>query len=141
MASGLGRAGQPVRLGLVQESAGHDVASQYGYRWGDKRERRRVDVMIEGLFAQLAHAGVVARDGDEVASPRWAGVLAGMVDVIAGLGLSWPLTPPLSCTTPTIGAPTTCGGCPCRSRSSWAKARYWRLAPNLTPVLVGRVRT
>lgn len=82
----LAGAGQPVALGLVQESAWEDVAGQYGYRKDNERERHRVDVVIEGLVAQLADAGVVARDGDEITLTPLGGVLAGLVDVIAGLG-------------------------------------------------------
>ncbi|HSH61739.1 MAG TPA: hypothetical protein VK988_19250 [Acidimicrobiales bacterium] len=82
----LAERGQDARLGLIQESAWEDVAREYGYDHDDEQERRHVDVVVEGLVAQLADAGIVARQGDEIILTALGSTLAAVVDIATDLG-------------------------------------------------------
>lgn len=54
-------AGGETPIGAIEELVWERVADAYGYQLDDAAERRHVDRLVQGIFAQLADLGAAER--------------------------------------------------------------------------------
>ncbi len=87
-------AGVPFLLGAILHAGGdapvvaiedlvwERVAAAYGYDIDDAAERRHVDRLVQGIFAQLADLGAAERDDDTVLLTELGGALAAAASAV-----------------------------------------------------------
>jgi hypothetical protein len=75
-------AGGEVPVAAIEEIVWEQVAAAYGYQLDDAAERRHVDRLVQGMFAQLADLGAAERIDQGVRLTELGGALAAAASAV-----------------------------------------------------------
>lgn len=75
-------AGGEAPAAAIEELVWEQVAAAYGYQLDDAAERRHVDRLVQGIFAQLADLGAAERDDHTVRLTELGGALAAAASAV-----------------------------------------------------------
>jgi hypothetical protein len=75
-------AGGEAPVAAIEELVWEQVAAAYGYQLDDAAERRHVDRLVHGIFAQLADLGAAERIDQDVRLTELGGALAAAASAV-----------------------------------------------------------